>query len=117
MCGSNSDLHWGHFSYRLRLTNDADATSPIWYKHVCADCITLKRKSVKNPVRRHMVLPDTKARKASMTIQRNAEAVAHAYAAHTVRLGSLLYAEISKSLLLLGSMSHYRMRCTECMDS
>jgi hypothetical protein len=28
-----------------------------------------------------------------MTIQRNAEAVAHAYAAHTVRLGSLLYAE------------------------
>jgi hypothetical protein len=117
MCGSNSDLHWGHFSYRLRLTNDADATSPIWYKHVCADCITLKRKSVKNPVRRHMVLPDTKARKASMTIQRNAEAVAHAYAAHTVRLGSLLYAEISKSLLLLGSMSHYRMRCTERMDS
>jgi hypothetical protein len=37
-----------------------------------------------------------------MTIQRNAEAVARAFAANTVRLGSLLYAEISRSLLLLG---------------
>lgn len=29
MCGTSSDLHWGHFPYRLRLTNDADATFPI----------------------------------------------------------------------------------------
>lgn len=52
-----------------------------------------------------------------MTIQRNAEAFARAYAAHTVWLGSLLYAETIEVPLLLGSMSHYRMRCTERMDS
>lgn len=59
----------------IPLTEDADATFPIWYKHICDDCITLRRRSVNNPVRRHMVLPDIKARKASMTIQRSVKTV------------------------------------------
>ena len=81
-------LHTKHSKSEMMipLTKDADATVPIWYKHICAGCITLRRRSVKNPVRRHMVLPDIEARKASMTIQRSVKIVTLAYKAHTVRL-------------------------------